>query len=62
MRKNDWYNKLFNEQEPFKRKCKRCGTLVYVYKDKKLCRVCNYYVFKNNLEEFKYRVKEKSVN
>ena len=53
-----WYQTLTSNIEPYKRTCK-CGHVVVVTEDKKLCTHCGNYVFRNKEEEFKYRMKEK---
>lgn len=44
----------------YKRKCRHCGYEMnfYVHK-KKLCRVCNNYIYPDDKEEFIERLKEK---
>lgn len=44
----------------YKRKCRHCGFEMkfYVHK-KKLCRVCNNYIYPDDREEFIERLKEK---
>ena len=44
----------------YKRKCRHCGYEMnfYVHK-KKLCRVCNNYIYPDDREEFIERLKEK---
>ncbi len=54
------YSRMTEELNKVKYRCK-CGHKVIIKynEDKKLCNWCNYYVFKNNQAEFKYRLKEK---
>jgi ribosomal protein S27AE len=52
------YETLMDNIEPLKRECK-CGHIIYVYKDKRICSNCGKYVFKNKEDEFKYRLNEK---
>ena len=40
-------------------KCKRCGWTNRIYFNKRICKHCGYYVFKNEKEEFMYRLKER---
>lgn len=41
--------------------CKRCGHRVIIpnWVEKNVCDYCGYYVFKNDKDEFKFRLKEK---
>lgn len=43
-----------------KYQCKKCGRKEVIGKnqEKKLCTHCGHYIFKNDLDEFKYRMKE----
>lgn len=52
--------KYEEKKKLFDRKCKRCGyTNRILNKYKKIpCKNCGYYVFLNEKEEFKYRIKE----
>ena len=54
---------LANKKREMKVRCPNCGYLVPFYafddKDKKICRYCKRYIFKNKNVEFKYRLKEK---
>lgn len=54
------YKKLTEEYDKVKYTCK-CGHRVVIpyNKEKNICSWCHNYVFKNNQEEFKYRLKEK---
>ena len=41
-------------------KCERCGhTLPMIDKQKGFCQFCGRYIFVNEKEEFKYRIKER---
>lgn len=51
-----WYSNLQNNLTPYKRTCK-CGHVVHVFKDKKICTFCGRYVFKDEKTEFLYRIK-----
>lgn len=43
-----------------KKKCKHCGSLIFIIKsfkqNKILCRVCGYYVYKDDKKEFEERL------
>lgn len=40
--------------------CKKCGWKNHLYwGDKRICRNCGYYIFKDDKSEFIYRLKEK---
>lgn len=54
------YKRMTEEYNKVKYTCK-CGHRVIIPKwiNKQVCSWCGYYVFKNNQEEFRYRVKEK---
>lgn len=53
-------DKLFNELSKNRYKCKKCGHVVVMPKQNKtLCTYCGVWVFKNDAEEFKYRLMEK---
>ena len=54
------FNKLSNELDKVKYKCK-CGHRVVIpyFMDKNICSWCHRYVFKSKEAEFKYRLKEK---
>ena len=54
------YQRLTEEYDKVKYKC-RCGHRVVIKHNqtKAICSWCQNYVFKNNQEEFKYRLKEK---
>ena len=55
------------KKERFDMICPRCGwtnRLCYsekVKKNKRICKNCGYYVFRNKKDEFIYRLKEKGV-
>ena len=52
--------KLFEEIAKHRHKCKKCGHVVIITKQNKaLCTYCGVWVFKNDAEEFKYRLMEK---
>lgn len=53
--------RYFSERTSLKRKCKHCGHTqpVYSMQTKVVCKWCNNFIFKNEMEEFKYRLKEK---
>ena len=54
------FSRMSNEYDKVKYRCK-CGRRVVIPArvDKQICSWCGRYVFKNNQEEFKYRIKEK---
>lgn len=54
------FSRMSTEYDKVKYQC-RCGHKVIIPArvDKQLCSWCGRYVFKNNQEEFKYRIKEK---
>lgn len=55
--------RYFNERQSIKRKCKHCGHTqpIHILLDKVVCRWCHNYIFRNELDEFKYRLKEKQI-
>lgn len=66
------WKKYSQESEDIKKErfdiiCKKCGwrnRLIYsdkIMKIKKVCKKCGNYVFINDLEEFKFRLKEKRI-
>lgn len=61
---NDEIQKYNEELSKHKYICKNCGRKAYIHKDKEktVCSWCGKYVFKNNADEFKYRIKEKLKN
>lgn len=54
------YNRMSDEYDKVKFMCK-CGHKVIIPKwvDKQICSWCGQYVFKDEKEEFKYRIQEK---
>ena len=55
-------DKLEMMKKKFDRKCKRCGytnRVLNKYK-RELCKHCGYYVFLDEFDEFKFRLKEKT--
>ena len=54
------FSNMSNEYDKVKYRCK-CGHRVVIPKwvDKQLCKWCGNYVFKNEKDEFEYRLKEK---
>lgn len=54
------FSNMANEYDKVKYRCK-CGHRVVIPKwvDKQLCKWCGNYVFKNEKDEFEYRLKEK---
>lgn len=57
------YNKLEKSRTKFKRYCKCGHSIVFpksLKRDKVICTHCGRYIFKNDLLEFEYRIKEKS--
>ena len=54
------YERMSDEYAKVKYQCKNCGHKVIIpYKEEKqLCSWCHKFVFKNDQEEFKYRIKE----
>lgn len=57
---NKEYNKMSDELDKVKYKCK-CGrrSVIHYNEEKTICSWCGRYVFKNKKDEFKYRIKEK---
>ena len=57
---NKEFKRMTEEYDKVKYTCK-CGHRVVIpyNKEKNICSWCHNYVFKNNQEEFKYRLKEK---
>ena len=52
--------KFFNILNSYTYKCKRCNrSVVLGMKDRKICPNCGYYVYKNDMLEFRYKMKEK---
>lgn len=59
--KRDPYEILENNRNKHKVTCS-CGTKTILYNvDRKICRGCHHYVFKNKEAEFKFRLKEKMM-
>lgn len=57
-KKKDIYQILENSRNEHKVTCS-CGTKTVLYNvDKKICRGCHKFVFKNKKIEFEYRLKE----
>lgn len=53
-------DKLFDSVTNCRVKCKKCGHTVLLPKYKKtVCTHCGSYIFKNDAEEFKFRLMEK---
>ena len=55
--------RYFNERQSIKRKCKHCGHTQAMHHllEKVVCRWCHNYIFKDEITEFKYRLKEKQL-
>lgn len=55
------YQRMTEEYDKVKYTCKRCGHRVVIgnSRTKSICDWCGHYVFKNEKDEFKYRVKER---
>ncbi len=53
---------LENDRAKYKRYCKKCGHSIVFPKsskvDKTICSHCGNYIFKNDLIEFKYKLKQ----
>lgn len=58
-----WENdtKVLSAMQKRRIKCKRCCCTrsVRAADNKNVCRNCGYYIFRNDKEEFKYRMKER---
>lgn len=54
---------LWNIKKRYMVKCPRCGYSVVFFefenRDKKICEICNNWIFKDKKTEFKYRTLEK---
>lgn len=52
------FERMSNEYEKVKYQCKRCGhkTIIPYNVEKGLCSWCKHYVFKSDVDEFKYRL------
>lgn len=55
------YERMTDEYEKVKYQCKKCGhkSVIPHWIDKTVCSWCGNYVFKNDKDEFEYRLKEK---
>lgn len=55
------YERLSDEYDKVKYQCKNCGhKMIIPYNiDKQVCSWCKNYVFKDEKDEFKYRLEEK---
>lgn len=62
MNKAGYQQKILEEQRKMKIICPYCKHRVHFYafenQDKRLCKYCGNYVFKNEKEKFMYRLKE----
>lgn len=58
------YDRMQDEYDKVKYQCKNCGHKVVIpYNvDKQICSWCHRYVFKNDEDEFKYRLEEAKNN
>lgn len=58
------YDRMSDEYDKVKYQCKRCGHRVVIPHniDKQICSWCHHYVFKNDEDEFRYRMNEKMRN
>jgi hypothetical protein len=58
---NEEWKRLSEEYDKVKYQCKNCGHKVVIpyFREKQLCSWCKNYVFKNEIDEFKYRLNEK---
>lgn len=69
MNRNEWqmFNhdaKLFKRLQTNRFYCSKCGHTVIMMPttEKKMCTWCGTWVFRNKIDEFKYRVKERLNN
>ena len=55
--------KYFNSRQQMKKKCKHCGHTqpLYFAVDHAECKWCRHFIFRSELDEFKYRVKESQI-
>lgn len=55
--------RYFEERQSLKRKCKHCGHTQQVHHllDKVICRWCHNYIFRSEVDEFKYRLKQNQI-
>lgn len=53
---------LYQDKLKIRHYCKNCGHTVIVVEDKNICSHCKNYVFKDDLTEFKYRLKQNLLN
>lgn len=58
------FKRMTAEYDKVKYKCKYCGRRVVIgsTRTKSLCDWCGHWVFKDEKEEFKYRMKERIIN
>lgn len=58
MGKEGWFKDILPKKY-YKRRCRHCGFVMNFYTHKKkLCRMCNNYVYPDDKEEFRERMKE----
>ena len=61
MRKPTYTDKLATYISQHKKKCKYCGYPVFIaenfVQNKVLCKVCKHYIYKNDVDEFKDKLK-----
>lgn len=55
--------RYFKERQSIKRKCKHCGHTQPIHHllEKVECKWCHNFIFRNEFDEFKYRLKEKQI-
>ena len=55
--------RYFKDRQLLKRKCKHCGHTQPIHHllSKVVCDWCNHYIFRSELDEFKYRLKESQI-
>lgn len=55
--------RYFADLQSRKRTCKYCGHTqsMHILLDKVVCRWCHHYIFRNELDEFKYRLRERQI-
>lgn len=58
---NEELDRMQDELDKVKYTCKHCGrrAIIPQWETKKLCKWCGNYVFKNDKDEFNYRMKER---